>query len=94
MIDEEALKATRQAEVSAGMFEDMLRAFVGNWAPSRGYERDRFQMDLTRLMAQAMRHQSATYAIGIEHYSVICTQLAERSMTPLRFIHEKPKEKS
>ena len=80
----------RRAEVTSGIFEDRLRAFVARWG-SRLDRHDlyEFQMGLTRLMVDAMRHQSVGLSNQLD--VMFSEQIRERSMAPLRVIHEEPK---
>jgi hypothetical protein len=79
----------RRAEVTSAIFEDRLRAFVARW----GCRLDRhdlyeFQMGLTRLMVDAMRHQSMELSDHLDH--MFSQQVIERSLFPVRVIHEEP----
>lgn len=71
-------------------FEDMLREFVGTWAPKDDrYERDVFQRELMTLMRDAMQYQSFTFGAAIESYAA--QQLLQASMHPLGAIFKEPK---
>ena len=79
----------RRAEVSSGIFTDRLRGFVKRWAPEDRRDCYEFQMDLTRLMVDAMRHQTTGLSNHLDH--MFSERVLEQSMFPLRVIHEEPK---
>ena len=80
-------EAKMRAEVSSNIFGDRLRHFVQQWAPSHPHDRDDFQMALTRLMVDAMRHKSDCMSVGIATYAEPI--FAEMAMRPLHVIMEK-----
>jgi hypothetical protein len=80
-------EAKMRAEVSSGIFADRLRHFVKRWGPEDQRDLFDFQMDLTRLMVDALRHKSDTMGFGIETYAA--ERFAELAMRPLCVIQEK-----
>jgi hypothetical protein len=86
--------ATDQAKLraagSAEYFDLRLRDFVSRWRPKdHTYDAYEFQLDLTRLMVDAMRHKSDCMSLGIANYADI--QFSEMALRPLQVIMEKPK---
>ena len=85
-LDEQKLRA----EITGNLFADRLRFFVQQWGPQHPADMYEFQMALARLFVDAMRHQSMELSDQVDH--MFSAQLRERSMAPLRFIHEEPKK--
>jgi hypothetical protein len=83
------LEHKMKSEVSGVMFADRLRFFVQRYAPREPQEMYEFQMAMTRLMVDAMRHQQVEFSLGVEGYA--SQLLADRSMRPLAVIMEKAK---
>jgi hypothetical protein len=83
-------EAKRRAEGIERRFEDRLRGFVARWRP-KGDPHDvyDFQMDLTRLMVDAMRNKSDCMSLGITTYADL--QFSEMALRPLHVIMEGPK---
>lgn len=82
-------EAQRRAEASRDIFGERLRWFVERWKPDDVFEVHDFQMDLTRLMVEAMSHKSDCLSYGINFYAEM--RFAELAMQPLHIIVEKPK---
>ncbi len=79
-----------RAEVSSNMFADRLYHFIKRWEPKGPQGQRDFQMDMTRLMVDAMRHKSEVMGLGIETYaSHVYTEMA---MRPLFVIREDKKD--
>ena len=85
--------ATDQAKLvaarSADYFGERLEHFVRCWKPAEPHEVYQFQMDLTHLMVDAMRHKSDCMSLGITTYADL--QFSEMALHPLRVITERPK---
>lgn len=71
-------------EMSHEIFGDRLQYFVRRWRPQHPQDLYDFQMDLTRLMCDAMRHQSETLSYGLEYYA--SQRFAEMAIAPLNMI--------
>lgn len=82
-------EAKRRADVSSDIFADRLRGFVSRWKPEDPYAVCDFQMDLTRLMVDAMRNKSECLSFGIASYAD--QRFSEIAMRPLVVIREEPK---
>jgi hypothetical protein len=87
--------ATDQAKLnaarSADHFGERLQWFTARWMPRRDPEATyQFQMDLTNLMVDAMRHKSDCMSLGITTYADL--QFSEMALRPLAVIMEEPKK--
>ena len=79
-------EAKMRAEVSRNIFADRLRYFTDRWGPKGPRDLYDFQMDMTRLMVDAMRHKSDCLSYGVETYAA--ATFTELSLRPLCVIHE------
>ena len=82
-------EAKQRAEVSSSMFADRLQHFVHRWKPEHQQDLYDFQMELTRLMVDAMRHKSDTMGLGITYYAE--SVYVELAMKPLNVIFQEKK---
>lgn len=84
--------ARQRMAMSGEIFSARLREFVDRWGPGDLSDLYDFQMDMTRLMVEAMRHKSDTMSFGIQTYADHV--FAEMALRPLQVIHHAAKEKA
>jgi hypothetical protein len=78
-------------EIERNLFEDRLRHFVREWAPDNDRDRYEMQLQLSMLLRDAMRSQTAFISAEIDRYT--STILREASLRPLAVIFDKPESK-
>jgi hypothetical protein len=86
--------ATDQAQLlaaqSADHFGQRLRHFVARHRPDDPQDAYDFQMDLTHLMVDAMRHKSDCMSLCITTYADM--SFSQMALRPLHVIMENPKK--